>query len=62
MAEKLRVAIESEPWPVMPITVSLGVGEVRKRDTPDLLIGRVDQALYRAKEEGRNRVSASPHL
>lgn len=40
------------------VTVSIGVGEVQARDHADSWLLRVDQALYRAKEEGRNRVIA----
>jgi len=39
------------------VTISAGVGEVlREKDTPGALFERVDAALYRAKENGRNRV------
>jgi len=39
------------------ITVSLGVAERNgRRDTPDQVIRAADQALYKAKEEGRNRI------
>ena len=39
------------------ITVSIGVAERNgRRDTPDQVIRAADQSLYRAKEEGRNRI------
>ncbi len=38
------------------ISISLGVAQLRPDDTIDDLIGRVDQALYQAKQTGRNRV------
>jgi diguanylate cyclase (GGDEF)-like protein len=39
------------------ITISIGVTEVQDTDEkPELLFTRVDEALYQAKEEGRNRV------
>ncbi|HOZ46534.1 MAG TPA: GGDEF domain-containing protein, partial [Candidatus Hydrogenedentes bacterium] len=39
------------------VTVSAGVGELSPgTDTPESLFGRVDSALYAAKESGRNRV------
>ncbi len=41
------------------ITVSIGVASVDSRtDTVEKLIHRVDQALYSAKQAGRNRVAA----
>jgi len=38
------------------ITVSIGVAEVRPGDTVESLIDRADQAMYRAKANGRNCV------
>jgi len=38
------------------ITVSIGIAELGSADTQDALLKRADVALYRAKEEGRNRV------
>jgi diguanylate cyclase len=40
------------------ITVSLGVATRRPGEAMELLIERADQALYRSKSGGRNRVSA----
>ena len=41
------------------ITVSIGVAEKNHRNsTPDQVVQAADKALYRAKEAGRNRVSA----
>lgn len=39
-------------------TVSMGVAVSRSSDTPGDLIVRADEALYRAKDNGRNRVEA----
>lgn len=38
------------------ITASFGVTELKENDTPDTLVKRADQALYEAKESGRNLV------
>jgi diguanylate cyclase (GGDEF)-like protein len=41
------------------VTVSIGVAACQSRnDSPDTVIAAADQALYRAKQEGRNRVRA----
>ena len=40
-------------------SVSAGVAELRKGESVDAAIVRVDNALYRAKKLGKNRVVAS---
>lgn len=57
LAERLRVAIASDvASPLGPITVSIGVAELKLQEPENSLIQRADQALYWAKEKGRNRV------
>jgi diguanylate cyclase (GGDEF)-like protein len=61
-AEKLRQSIEKTEFlhrgDKVAITISLGVTQVTADDqTPESLFTRVDRALYRAKNEGRNRVA-----
>jgi diguanylate cyclase (GGDEF)-like protein len=58
---RARIAAESAGWP-HAITVSIGVAELR-RDMPESdagarLMSQADQALYAAKNDGRNRVEA----
>ena len=38
------------------VTASFGVTELRPDDTAETLLQRVDGALYRAKQSGRNQV------
>ncbi|TNE37421.1 MAG: PleD family two-component system response regulator [Alphaproteobacteria bacterium] len=63
VAERLRLEVEAKPFAIrngtdkIDITVSIGVAESRgEEDAVDALLRRADQALYRAKQEGRNRV------
>jgi diguanylate cyclase (GGDEF)-like protein/PAS domain S-box-containing protein len=57
VSEKLRAKIEGHRFKdVEHITISIGVTVFRPEDTKVTLLKRVDEALYRAKDEGRNRV------
>lgn len=62
MGERLRLAISSTPIQTedadVPVTVSVGVAEYLYGEeiTSDALFDRADQALYDAKEGGRDRV------
>jgi diguanylate cyclase (GGDEF)-like protein len=55
--ERLQIAHESSPAAAV-VTVSVGVAMASPADggTPELLIFTADEAMYRAKEQGRNRV------
>jgi diguanylate cyclase (GGDEF)-like protein len=56
-AERIRRQVEEEPFPeVGGLTISLGVAQLQDRDDIDSLLKRVDNALYQAKQDGRNRV------
>lgn len=55
VAEKLRHAIE-ECKKVVPITMSFGVTQYRNGEDEESAFKRLDNALYKAKENGRNRV------
>ncbi|GGM98546.1 GGDEF domain-containing protein [Thermus composti] len=61
LAERLRQAVEviAVP-PVARITASFGVAEAGPTDTPLTLLRRADEAMYRAKRKGKNRVEAAP--
>jgi diguanylate cyclase (GGDEF)-like protein len=59
VAERLRVTVQDTPLePVGAVTISLGVArwDGEAGDEPVETLSEADRALYRAKQEGRNRV------
>lgn len=57
VAEKLRKAIEATDFPVIGTkTASFGIAEYKKGESIEAAMHRADQALYSAKQQGRNRV------
>jgi two-component system cell cycle response regulator len=63
VAERIRDSVHSRPFSVaggtesIDVTVSLGVAVMRHVEESHAdLFKRADEALYRAKNEGRNRV------
>jgi two-component system, cell cycle response regulator len=63
VAERLRRRIAAETFAIqqgsktVPVTISIGLSGLRDRtDTAASVLKRADQALYRAKRDGRNRV------
>ena len=59
MAERLRQAVEKARFKTdkgeISRTISIGVTELGEGDDMRSLIRKADTALYRAKQEGRNR-------
>lgn len=59
-AEKIRRKVESTVFSYedrrIPVTVSIGVAEMANHRDPKAFIKASDERLYRAKENGRNRV------
>ncbi|GAB4343267.1 MAG: PleD family two-component system response regulator [Desulfobulbaceae bacterium] len=66
VAEALRIAVERENIPHESskvsdhVTISVGVATwlPEKGSNPELLLAAADEALYRSKENGRNRVTS----
>lgn len=55
--ERLRRTIENHAFPqVGKVTVSIGVTRIDNTSVPIELLGHADQALYHAKNNGRNQV------
>jgi two-component system cell cycle response regulator len=64
VANRLRRSVADEPFLIhtigehRPITISAGIAIARPGDTVDTLLQRADDALYQAKNTGRNKVVA----
>lgn len=57
LAERLRAHLEALDFGELGgVTISVGVAEWRKGDTRKALVARADEAMYRAKNSGRNCV------
>jgi len=63
IANDIRIAIERRTLIFgnheIKLTASIGVSELQADEAESTLINRVDEALYRAKKAGRNKVSTS---
>ncbi len=58
IAEKVRLGI-SDHWfghGELKVTISIGVTSLNQNESLDDVVSRADEALYRAKEKGRNQV------
>jgi two-component system cell cycle response regulator len=64
VAERVRQSVETSLFSIeegrrsIPVTISVGLAQSDRDRNPDALYKRADRALYRSKNEGRNRVSA----
>lgn len=57
-AEKLRKTVENQLTCMdKRITISVGLGTFLKDENVDMMLGRVDTALYEAKKSGRNKIT-----
>ncbi len=68
LAESIRTIVESERLSddagnrLEPVTVSMGVAQLKPGESTDSLIERADSCLYQSKETGRNRVTGEDAL
>lgn len=54
--ERFRSSVENQDFPQLGnVTVSIGITVVHRSDTPTMLLGRADEALYYGKNHGRNQ-------
>ena len=60
---RFRTAVENHEFPqVGKVTCSIGFTAVSESDVPTDVVGRADEALYYAKEHGRNQVCCHERL
>jgi len=61
--ERLRAAMHADPFPTtagpLTMTFSAGIAQYRKGESIGEVINRADEALYRAKTSGRDRVECA---
>jgi diguanylate cyclase (GGDEF)-like protein len=62
VAQRIRAALEAEPFTpkdgeVVTVTISIGVTEYHPKEELSTFIQRADEAMYRSKRSGRNKVS-----
>ena len=66
VAERLRRQMADKPFAVsnkgleLDLTCSIGVTVSQEQEEADSLLKRADEALYKAKRDGRNRVVVAP--
>lgn len=62
VAERIRAIVGKAPFlenKMLHVTVSIGVTVSKGGEAPEIVMGRADQALYTAKQNGRNRVETA---
>lgn len=57
VSEKINIVLSQADFkPAGKVTVSIGITQVVEGDTNESMVKRSDQALYQAKNNGRNRI------
>lgn len=66
VAERVRDAVARQPFDIgsgsLRVTVSVGLAMLTGRETLEATLQRADEALYRAKGAGRNRVETAQRM
>jgi diguanylate cyclase (GGDEF)-like protein len=57
VGRRILAAFHARQWPNRPVRVSIGAALAASGEAPAGLISRADAALYRSKQEGRDRLT-----
>lgn len=57
VGQRILAAFHARQWPNRPVRVSIGAALAASGEAPAGLISRADAALYRSKQEGRDRLT-----
>ncbi len=55
VGQRVLDAFRGKDWPLRAVTISIGAAILQPGDLPEALIQRADAALYRSKQDGRDR-------
>lgn len=57
VGERILAAFRSHDWPHRAVTVSIGIAGAEAGDSSEEILKRADEAMYRSKQEGRDRLT-----